>query len=171
MRPFQAQVAAYEGPTHQPRAPTSTSTASATVPTLPSVCRARPSVLFFCGRTYVGSVCVCIHMHTYYIVYYICVHVCVHAHVYARTHTQRHVPTLLHTTKHTHTHCTTDRTDRTGTRTEVARARPHAPSSRQLTLVRPCVCPCSAEAALAATTAQVVACLLRFRLRPLVKQR
>jgi hypothetical protein len=81
---------------------------SATVPALPSVGRVRPSGLcfFLCGRTYVGSICMCIHMHAYYIVYYICVRVCVHAHVYARTahaHEETRTYLIAHNKTHTHT--------------------------------------------------------------------
>ena len=56
----------------------------------------------------------------------------------------------------------------TGTQECMRTCKLHACTSRRLTFLRPCVCPCSAEAA---PTALVVARLLRFRLRPIVKQR
>ena len=133
------------------------------VPVLPSV---------FVLRADVRRKRMCVYTYAYvlYSILYMCACVCTRTRLCAHAHTETRTYLIAH--NETHTHTLHHRPHRPHRDTDRSRTRPtHAPSSRRLTLVRPCVCPCSAEAALAATTALVVACLLRFRLRPLVKQR
>ena len=116
--------------------------------------------------------CVYTYAYVLYSILYMCACVCTRTRLCAHAHTETRTYLIAHNKTHTHT---APQTARTG---QGHGQNSHAPDPTYRTLFPPtdvgtpvCVCPCSAEAALAATTALVVACLLRFRLRPLVKQR
>ena len=113
-----------------------------------------------CECACVGRACVPAHMHTL---------------MRARTDRDPCLPCYTQLEQNTHTHTAPQTAQTRQGHGHGQNSHWHAPDPTYRTLFPPtdvgtpvCVCPCSAETA---ATALVVACLLRFRLRPLVKQR